>query len=76
MMLEKNMEKGNFFGQMGRYMKENSIAIIFRGKVSIYGLMEENSMAIGKITRWMVLGPSPGLMEESFFKFYIIKKYY
>ncbi len=51
---EKSMAKGNSFGQMDQFMKENSKITIFKGPGYICGQMDENMSEIGNLIRWMV----------------------
>lgn len=41
----------NFLGKMGHIIKDNSIIIILKAKVYIYGLIKDNTMENGKIIK-------------------------
>lgn len=60
----KNTVMENSIGLTDLYMMVNSKKIIFTEKVFTNGLMEENTMETGKITKWTVMENSLGLMEE------------
>lgn len=59
----KNMDWANLIGQMVHHMMENSSTIILKGRVYMYGLISDNIMETGLITKCMDKGSSLGKME-------------
>ena len=60
------MELENLYGQMAAHIKGNLRIITFMEKVYTFGLMEENIMEIGEITKWKDMVNLVGRMEGNF----------
>ena len=60
------MELENLYGQMAAHIKGNLRIIIFMEKEYTFGLMEENTMEIGGITKWRDMENLVGRMEGNF----------
>jgi hypothetical protein len=61
---ERSMDTANSPGLMEVLLQENSLTTTFTEVESMSGLMEESSMASGRITKWKAMVHSHGQMVE------------